>query len=122
MSHQAANSATGPQLGARQQWSQANERFHDLLVRLANCPPLEAAHTMSVRAYPRDVTWLAVERYPSALEEYCSDHRAILDALRRSDPEAARTQARAHVERALDYLRLVFELDGEAHAAAPLAG
>jgi DNA-binding GntR family transcriptional regulator len=122
VSNQAASSATGHPLGARQKWSQANERFHDLLVRLANCPPLEAAHTMSVRAYPRDVTWLAVERYPSALEEYCNDHRGILDALRRSDPEAARVQACAHVERALDYLRLVFEVDGETHAVAPFAG
>jgi len=108
----AVSIATGPQrLAEQREWSRKNEAFHNLLVESAECPPLAAILATTVRAYPRDVTWLAVERYPSALAEYAEDHRAIYQALSRGDPELAKAQARAHVERTLGYLRLVFELD-----------
>lgn len=98
-------------IAGQEKWSRGNEHFHDMLVRFAECPPLAAALASTVRAYPRDVTWLAVERYPAALAEYSDDHRGILDALRRSDPPLARARACAHVERTLGYLRLVFQTD-----------
>jgi DNA-binding GntR family transcriptional regulator len=90
-------------------WSQRNAQFHDLLVRLAECPPLETAMSTTVRAYPREVTWLAAERFPNVLNEYAADHYAICEALKGGDAGLARARAQAHVERAIKYLRVVFE-------------
>jgi len=102
----------GPRhLAEQKNWDRKNEQFHDLLVQFAECPPLAMALSTTVHAYPRDVAWLAVERYPMALAEYSEDHRRICDALRDSDPALARACARTHVERTLGYLRLVFQLD-----------
>ena len=98
-------------LAEQEKWSRGNEHLHDLLVQWAECPPLAAALASTVRAYPRDVTWLSVDRYPAALSEYSDDHRGILDALRRSDPPLARARACAHVERTLGYMRSVFQDD-----------
>ena len=107
-------------LADQRQWSRKNEEFHDLLVEIAECPPLGITISTIVRAYPRDVTWLTVERYPSALAEYSDDHRGIHEALRRCDPDLAQTRAREHVERTLGYLRLVFELDDSHDRGAPV--
>jgi DNA-binding GntR family transcriptional regulator len=107
--------ATGSRyLAAQEAWSEKNENFHDLVVEFAECPPLAVAMSTTLRSYPRDVTWLALERFPVALIEYADDHKGICDALRRCDPELARSRARMHVERALHYLRLVFDLDDAA--------
>lgn len=38
-------------------WSRRNEEFHNFLVHLADCPPLAAAMSTTVQAYPREVTW-----------------------------------------------------------------
>jgi DNA-binding GntR family transcriptional regulator len=104
--------ATGARrLAAQDQWSQWNERFHNLLVELAECPPLAAVLASTVRAYPRDVTWLAVDRFPDVLTEYSEDHTEIHRAMVNCDPALARASATQHVERALEYLRLAFDLD-----------
>jgi DNA-binding GntR family transcriptional regulator len=89
-------------------WSQKNAQFHDLLVQLAECPPLAVAMATTVRAYPREVTWLAAERFPGLLNEYAADHYAICEALQAGDAELARARAQTHVERAIKYLQLVF--------------
>jgi DNA-binding GntR family transcriptional regulator len=93
-------------------WSQRNAQFHDLLVQLAECPPLAVAMSTTVRAYPREVTWLAAERFPGLLNEYAADHYAICGALHEGDASLARARAQGHVERAIKYLRVVFAPDG----------
>jgi DNA-binding GntR family transcriptional regulator len=98
-------------LAVQEQWSQENEQFHNLLVELAECPPLAAVLASTVNAYPRDVTWLAVDRFPNVLTEYAQDHTEIYRAMVDSDPRRARVSATQHVERALEYLRLAFDLD-----------
>jgi DNA-binding GntR family transcriptional regulator len=98
-------------------WSRNNEEFHNLLVQLADCPPLATAMFTTVRAYPREVTWLAAERFPGLLAEYSSDHYGICEALRDGDGQVARARAQAHVERAIKYMQLVFETEESAVAS-----
>jgi len=92
-------------------WSRKNAEFHNLLVQLADCGPLGTAMFTTVRAYPREVTWLAAEHFPGVLAEYSQDHQGICAALRAGDGKAARARAQAHVERAIRYLQLVFDED-----------
>jgi DNA-binding GntR family transcriptional regulator len=109
--------ATGTRrLSAQKQWSRGNEEFHNFLVELAECPPLAMALANTIRANPRDVTWLAMDRFPNVLVEYADDHRAIHDAMVACDPELARALATQHVERAREYLRRTFELDEQQNA------
>jgi len=107
-------SATGSRrLSAQKKWSRGNEEFHNFLVELAECPPLAVALWSTVRAYPRDVTWLAAERFPNLLDEYAADHRAIHQAMVSCDAKLARTLATRHVDRAREYLGRTFALGGQ---------
>jgi DNA-binding GntR family transcriptional regulator len=90
-------------------WSRKNAEFHNLLVDLADCAPLTSAMLTTVRSFPREVTWLAAERFPGLLAEYARDHQGICEALSVGAGQVARARAQAHVERAIRYLELVFD-------------
>jgi DNA-binding GntR family transcriptional regulator len=98
-------------------WSRGNARFHGLLVDFSECPPLATALSTTIRAYPRDVLWLAWERFPGLLAEYSEDHFRICEGFRAGDPGAARAAAQAHVERAIRNLRIVFREEADAESS-----
>lgn len=91
---------------------QTDRYFHWRLVELAENPYLAAAMesvNMMISAYQVGI--------PRSLAESLPEHRAVLAALRRQDPEASEQAMRVHIRRSREKLRRDAEM-GEA-AAGP---
>jgi GntR family transcriptional repressor for pyruvate dehydrogenase complex len=98
----------------------ADTEFHRIIARASGNPALAAliegliGHTLRARL------WRAVEQH-DALSQTQAEHHAILDALRRRDPDRARTRMAVHVLGVEDFAaaHAAAAADADAHAAAP---
>ncbi|HUZ84004.1 MAG TPA: GntR family transcriptional regulator [Gaiellales bacterium] len=80
-----------------EQWSQANELFHNVILAAANCPPLRATVQSLANHVPRSLAWHTFGDDPGIIPRSVEDHELILEALDRPDPRRARRLLHAHV-------------------------
>jgi len=93
---------------------QADRHFHWRLVELAENPYLAAAMeavNMMISAYQVGI--------PRSLAESLPEHRAVLHALRKQDPEASEQAMRVHIRRSREKLKKDAELKEAAIGAKP---
>ncbi len=86
----------------REQIVVANQRFHDVIYSAAGNRMLARVAT-DLRDYVRRFSTLPFAS-PGRVEHVLTEHEAILDALERHDPEAAREASDAHLAHAREYL------------------
>jgi DNA-binding GntR family transcriptional regulator len=80
-----------------EQWSHANELFHNVVLAAANCPPLrDTVHSLANRV-PRSLAWQTFGDDPGIIPRSIEDHERIADALVKPDGKRARRLLRAHV-------------------------
>jgi len=80
-----------------EQWSHANELFHNVVLAAANCPPLrDTVHSLANRV-PRSLAWQTFGDDPGIIPRSIEDHERIADALVKPDGKRARRILRAHV-------------------------
>jgi DNA-binding GntR family transcriptional regulator len=95
-----------PTPAAVRRYLQADRHFHWRLVELAENPYLAAAMesvNMMISAYQVGI--------PRSLTESLPEHRAIIAALRRQDPEASEQAMKVHIRRSREKLRKDAEME-----------
>jgi len=95
-----------PSPAAVRRYLQCDRHFHWRLVELAENPYLAAAMesvNMMISAYQVGI--------PRSLAESLPEHRAILEALRKQDPEASEQAMRIHIRRSREKLKKDAELE-----------
>lgn len=90
------------QAGRREQVVVANVRFHDVIYTVAGNPMLERVGR-DLRESVRRFTTLPFAS-PERVDDVLREHRAILEALKAHDPDAAEQASRAHLTAAREYL------------------
>lgn len=84
------------------EWARADERFHQLLVeRSGNGRLARMFHTIMDQSHRARMLTLRLRPKPTGSAR---EHRAVVDAIRRGDPNAARERARRHRAAARDRL------------------
>ena len=84
------------------EWARADERFHQLLVeRSGNGRLLRMFHTIMDQSHRARMLTLRLRPKPTASVR---EHRAIVEAVRRGDPNTARERAKRHRVTARDRL------------------
>jgi DNA-binding GntR family transcriptional regulator len=73
--------------------------FHEVLVNRGGHPPLRAAHEV-VRPHVRRIEWLLSTIESGDGQESLSEHRGIIEAIERGDPQLARSAVESHWGRA----------------------
>jgi DNA-binding GntR family transcriptional regulator len=89
--------STKPSPAEVQRYLKCDRQFHWRLVELTENPHLAAAMesvNMMISAYQIGI--------PRSLAESLPEHRAILEALRRRDPEASESAMRVHIRRSVE--------------------
>jgi DNA-binding GntR family transcriptional regulator len=94
-------------------WRHANDRFHQLIQEAAANDVLVATLTHLHRSFPRDLTRTVLGESAKLLAENVHEHEAILEAIERRDPSAARKRMLRHVRHAGALVTLRFEQRGE---------
>jgi DNA-binding GntR family transcriptional regulator len=89
-----------PPSEAHAEWIRANDCFHLAIQEAAGNTRLLTTLTELHRSFPRDLTWLVLGENARLLEENVAQHEAILEAIERHDPRAARRGMIEHVRRA----------------------
>ena len=80
-----------------EQWSQANELFHNVILAAASCPPLrDTVHALQ-NAVPRSIAWRTFADDPDIIPRSVADHDRIVEALVKPDARRARRLLHAHV-------------------------
>ena len=101
---QAVNAAMQAALAADNlpEWAKADARFHQLLVeRTGNRRLARMFHTVMDQSHRARMLTLRLRPKPTASVR---EHRAIFDAIRKGDPQAARERAKRHRAAARDQL------------------
>ena len=101
---QAVNAAMQAALAADNlpEWAKADARFHQLLVeRTGNGRLARMFHTVMDQSHRARMLTLRLRPKPTASVR---EHRAIFDAIRKGDPQAARERAKRHRAAARDQL------------------
>jgi len=80
-----------------EQWSQANELFHNVVLAAADCPPLRDTVQALQNRVPRSLAWRTFADNPRIIPASIEDHERILGALVQPDPRRARRLLHAHV-------------------------
>ncbi len=88
---------------------EANARFHDAVHLAADNARLQRVIREVHPTFPRSLMILPLIQEDSLVDDNLRQHGAILTALQRRDPEAARKAMRAHVEWAGDLVARWFE-------------
>jgi DNA-binding GntR family transcriptional regulator len=92
----------------REQWSRANDQFHEGILAAAGVRVLtDSIHSLH-RLVPRNLTWSAI-RTRRMLEDNVEQHKRVLDALELNDATAARAAMRTHVRRSGEMVADWFE-------------
>jgi DNA-binding GntR family transcriptional regulator len=94
---------------AHAEWIRGNDVFHLAIQEAAGNARLGATLTDLHRSFPRDLTWLVLGENARLLEENVAQHEAILEAIERHDPKAARRRMVEHVRRAGELVTRRFE-------------
>jgi DNA-binding GntR family transcriptional regulator len=81
-------------------WARANDQFHEAVQAAASNERLHRTIRDLHKAFPRRLTWGALQADSRLLAENVEQHHAILEAIERRDPDAAREAMRRHVLRA----------------------
>jgi DNA-binding GntR family transcriptional regulator len=94
---------------AHDEWMQANDAFHDAVHEAAGNTRLRATLGVLRNSFPRDLTWIVLGESSHLLEQNVGEHEAVLEAIERRDPRAARRLMSAHVLHAGELIRLRLE-------------
>lgn len=98
-------------VGDKRAWVGADERFHGLLVELSD-NSLVSVMMDRVETVIGRVRFLSLHANPHGAEESARDHRAVVEAVQRRDPEGARNRHHVHWERVraanIQFLRETF--------------
>lgn len=86
-----------PPARAHEGWIRGNDLFHLVILEAAGNNRLAMMLGDLHRSFPRDLTWIVLGESSHLLEENVAQHAAVLDAIERRDPEAARTRMVGHV-------------------------
>ena len=81
-------------------WARANDQFHEAVQAAAGNERLRRTIRDLHRAFPRRLTWGALQADPRLLGANVEQHHAVLEAIERRDADAARDAMRRHVLRA----------------------
>jgi DNA-binding GntR family transcriptional regulator len=90
--------ATGDSQSAT--WARANDQFHEAVQAAAGNERLRRTIRDLHKAFPRRLTWGALEADSKLVAENVEQHHAILAAIEARDADAARDAMRRHVLRA----------------------
>jgi DNA-binding GntR family transcriptional regulator len=80
-----------------EQWSQANELFHNVILAASACAPLRETVQSLQNTVPRSLAWHTLAADPSIIPRSVAEHDAITAALERPDRALARRLLREHV-------------------------
>ncbi|HEX3332560.1 MAG TPA: FCD domain-containing protein, partial [Gaiellales bacterium] len=80
-----------------EQWSQANELFHNVILAAAACPPLRDTVQSLQNSLPRSIAWRTFADDPDIIPRSVADHDRIVEALTKPDPRRARKLLHQHV-------------------------
>jgi DNA-binding GntR family transcriptional regulator len=80
-----------------EQWSQANELFHNVILAAADCTVLHETVQSLLNRVPRSLAWHTFAADPEIVPRSVDGHDRILEALLAPDPPAARALLRDHV-------------------------
>ncbi|MGH3076523.1 MAG: FCD domain-containing protein, partial [Gaiellales bacterium] len=80
-----------------EQWSQANELYHNVILAAASCPPLRDTVQSLQNAVPRSIAWRTFADDPDIIPRSADDHDRITEALVAGDARRARRLLHAHV-------------------------
>ena len=80
-----------------EQWSQANELYHNVILAAASCPPLRDTVQSLQNAVPRSIAWRTFADDPDIIPRSADDHDRITEALVAGDARKARRLLHAHV-------------------------
>ncbi len=86
--------------GHEGEWVRANDQFHEAVQAAAGNERLRRTISDLHRAFPRRLTWGALQADSRLMAENVEQHGAVLAAIEARDPEAARSAMRSHVLRA----------------------
>jgi DNA-binding GntR family transcriptional regulator len=81
-------------------WIAANDRFHEAVQAAAGNLRLRRTIGDLHKAFPRSLTWGALQADSGLIAQNVEQHQAVLTAIEARDPEAARDAMRHHVLRA----------------------
>jgi DNA-binding GntR family transcriptional regulator len=81
-------------------WARANDQFHEAVQAAAGNERLRRTIRDLHKTFPRRLTWGALEADSNLLAQNVEQHHAVLEAIERRDPDAAREAMRHHVLRA----------------------
>lgn len=109
---------------AREGWVRANDLFHRTVQDAAGNERLRRSIAELHRAFPRALTSLPLVEDPRLLASNIAEHQAVLEAIRRSEPDEAGRAMREHVLRAGDlvarwFSRLAGAKDGRSVSLRP---
>jgi DNA-binding GntR family transcriptional regulator len=95
-----------------EQWTQANDSFHQGIHEAAGNERLRATLLDLHRSYPRDLTGIVLSENSRLLHENVEQHARVLEAIERHDPAAARELMVEHVHSAGELIALRYEQRG----------
>jgi DNA-binding GntR family transcriptional regulator len=81
-------------------WVDANDRFHEAIQAAAGNERLRRTISDLHKAFPRSLTWGALQADSRLMADNVEQHHAVLAAIEARDPDAARDAMRRHVLRA----------------------
>jgi DNA-binding GntR family transcriptional regulator len=81
-------------------WVRANDQFHEAVQAAAGNERLRRTIRDLHKAFPRRLTWAALQADSRLMAENVEQHREVLAAIDARDPDAAREAMRRHVLRA----------------------
>jgi DNA-binding GntR family transcriptional regulator len=103
-------------------WVHANDQFHQAIQDAAGNRLLLRTIADLHRSFPRALTWSALSASSALLAENVEQHNAILEAIERRDPNAARQRMIEHVRSAGELIALRFEESGRDTGSPPAPG
>jgi DNA-binding GntR family transcriptional regulator len=80
-----------------EQWSQANELYHNVILAAAACPPLRDTVQSLQNMVPRSIAWRTFADDPEIIPRSADDHDRITEALVAGDARRARRLLHTHV-------------------------
>jgi len=98
-----------PPTDAHAEWMEGNDLFHSVIQEASGNRCLQATIANLHRSFPRDLTWFVLGQNAGLLKDNVAQHEAILEAIERHDPAAARERMVDHVTRAGELVTRRFE-------------
>jgi DNA-binding GntR family transcriptional regulator len=99
----------GKSMGQQEDWTRANDLFHDGVLAAAGNNRLRRVVGELHRSFPRNLTWAALADEPTLIKDNVNEHERVRSAVVRGDSEAARRWMSDHVRRAGDLVADWFE-------------